>query len=436
MIKDRGVLEKQLLFFINEIITSKDFDNKTLNNIKERLYKRNILDATRLLNRNIPLNTVSIQVLYALTEAIYEGTRLHFVNPQKYFLDNEIAIYKTFKKDMFEESNVIEFDNMIQINQSHWIGRISIQYLVKLYNNLKINYNPQTQRESGYIEKEDHLIFVPKTYPQSIREIQKAILDGTYEPDEITLNLLKNGEEDFSYKNGKLTIFEGKLDIIDGWHRSSAILKAVAENPELEMYFELRLVNFDIQKARDFIIQKNKQRKINEKHIQSMNVSSYHNSIARALNESQKSDFKGKIVTTKHLVNRGYGLITFDVIADAIDANFDIKTRTQSDKIQDYLIEFFNQVYGLYYNEFNTKTGIYTEPFSFIGYVAIASELYGVDGWKDMLKNILNQIDLTENNSFYQEMKQYQINISKANIKRISKYFKEIIEKDGGCSEK
>lgn len=425
---DRDVLEKQLLFAIDEIITSKNFDNKMLDNIKERLYQRNILNATQLLNRNIPLNTVSIQVLYALTEAIYKETELYSINPKKYFLENEIAIYKTFKRDVSKENDVIEFDNMIQINENHWIGKISIQYLVELYNNLRINYNPQTQRESGYVEKDDHLIFVPKTYPQSVREIKTAILDGTYEPDEITLNLLKNDEEDFSYKNGKLTIYDGKIDIIDGWHRSNSILKALAENPDIEMYFELRFTNFDIQKAKDFIIQKNKQRKINEKHIQSMNMSSYYNSITKALNENQKSDLRGKIVINRHLINRGYGLITFDVIASAIEVNFDLKTRSQSEKVQDYLIDFFNEVYNLFYDKFNNKNGIYTEPFSFIGYIAIASELYGRDNWKDVLVNILNQIDFTEDNPFYQEIKEYQINISKANIKKISKYFKEIIK--------
>ena len=96
--------------------------------------------------------------------------------------------------------------------------------------------------------------------------------------------------------------------------------------------------------------------------------------------------------------------------------------------MQDYLIDFFNEVYNLFYDKFNNKNGIYTEPFSFIGYVAIASELYGMAEWKDVLANILNSIDFTENNSFYQEMKQYQINISKANIKKISKYFKEDIK--------
>lgn len=55
---DRDILEKKLLFTINEIITSKNFSNKTLDNIKELLYQRNILNATQLLNRNIPLSHV------------------------------------------------------------------------------------------------------------------------------------------------------------------------------------------------------------------------------------------------------------------------------------------------------------------------------------------------------------------------------------------
>lgn len=253
-------------------------------------------------------------------------------------------------------------------------------------------------------------------------------MGGTYEPDEITINLLKDGEDSFTYKNGTITVNSGRLDIIDGWHRSSAILEAVVENPEIEMYFELRFVNFDIQKARDFIVQKNKQRKISEKHIQSLNVSDYHNSITRTLNESPKSDFRGKIVTTKHLINKGYGLVTFDIIANAIDANFDIKTRSQSEKIQEYLISFFNEIYGIYYNELNNRKGIYTEPFSFIGYVAIASVLYQNENWKTLLSDVLSRINFTTNNIFYQDIKDYQVNISKRNINRVSDYFKKMTE--------
>lgn len=370
--------------------------------------------------------------MYALSEAIYEETDLYFINPEIYFLDNEIEIYKTFKVDVSKSKNLIEFNNIIQINESHWIGKISVKYLAELYNNLKITYNPQTQRESGYFEDNGRLIFVPKTYPISVKEIKTKILTGTYEPDEITLNLLKDGNEKFEYdkNNMRIIIYNGRLDIIDGWHRSSAILEALADNPNLDISFELRFTNFDVQKARDFIIQKNKQRKINEKHIQSMNVSDYHNSIAKTLNENQKSDFKGKIVSNKHLINRGYGLVMFDVIADSIEANFEIKTRSQSEFIQEFLINYFNELYNILYDEFEERKGIYTESFSFIGYIAIASEIYSDSNWKDLMIEALSEIDFSENNLFYNEIKpQIENKLSKQNIKRISKYFKKTIKR-------
>lgn len=68
---NREILEKQLILTIEEIVTSKDFEPKKLDNIKERLYRRNILNANLLLNGNIPLNMASIEILYALSEAIY-----------------------------------------------------------------------------------------------------------------------------------------------------------------------------------------------------------------------------------------------------------------------------------------------------------------------------------------------------------------------------
>ena len=422
---DRKILENALLFAINSMITSKEFSNKTLENIKRKLYARNIFNANLLLSLMIPFNAINIQTLYVLAEAIYEETGIETVNPKEFFLDSEIEVYKTYKKTIPEKDDMVEFENMLQVKKDHWIGVISIQYLVKLYNNLRISYNPLTQRESGYIEGKDGLIFVPKLHFQSVEEIKRALLGGIYEPDEITINLLKNGKDVFSYRNNKITIKKGRLDIIDGWHRSSAILKAVTENPELDMNFELRLVNFDIQKAREFIIQKNKQRKISETHIQSMSVSEYHNSITRALNESPKSDLKSKIVTTKHLVNRGYGIVTFDVIANAIKLNFDIKTRAQSEQIQNYLIDFFNYIYNLYYDEFNGDEGIYTKPFSFVGYIAIAAELYKRDDWEGAVKKTLDAINFTDSNSFYMEIEKNQPRLFESNIKKISKHFKE-----------
>lgn len=62
---NREILEKQLILTIEEIVTSKDFEPKKLDNIKERLYRRNILNANLLLNGNIPLNMASIEILYA-----------------------------------------------------------------------------------------------------------------------------------------------------------------------------------------------------------------------------------------------------------------------------------------------------------------------------------------------------------------------------------
>ena len=81
---DRKILENALLFAINSMITSKEFSNKTLENIKES-YMLEIFNANLLLSLMIPFNAINIQTLYVLAEAIYEETGIETVNPKEFF---------------------------------------------------------------------------------------------------------------------------------------------------------------------------------------------------------------------------------------------------------------------------------------------------------------------------------------------------------------
>lgn len=431
---DRHVAEDKILVAINEILTNSKFNRITIDNVKKRLIEKNIINATQILNGNVPLMTVSDQILYSIAEAIYQETGLCIADPNIYFTPSEINIYKNFKLNIAQNrDSKTKFNDMTKINNNHYIGRIWVPHLVELYNNAQIEYNTDTQREPRYSKINDKEILIPKIYNDKVNEITDRLIRGIYEPDEITINLINDyetGEKaDFSYINNTIIINSGKLNVIDGFNRSVAIINASRIKP-LDIFFELRFTCFDINKAQDFIAQKNKQTKISKVYAQSLDQSEYHNSITKHLNEDIKSDLRGKIVTSQLLINKGYGLVMFDIMANAIKANFNIKTRSQSESIQEFLVEYFNELYNLFYNELEERKGIYAEPFSFIGYVAIASEIYQKSNWIDLMLDILAEIDFTTNNPLYQEMKRhFQTKISNYNIKKISQHFKKAAEK-------
>lgn len=424
---ERNSLEEKILYVIEEIIHNKNYNDKILDNIQKSLFNRGILEAGRILNKNIPLETLSDQVLYLLTKYLYEETQMETINPTRYFTDIEISMYNKFKRNLKTKDEPIVFKNLIQVMDDQWHGVMHIKDIAELYNRGRITYNPETQRESIFKEVHGQIIVRPKINKQSRKEITKALKQGTYIPDEITFNVRKTGKENFKFTKGNwgvgdLIVYEGYIDVIDGYHRSLAILDVLSEMPSLDRVMEVRITNFTIEKAQRFIVQKNKQNKIAERKIKSMDVQNYANSIVKRLNEDSQSDLRGKIATDSTAILKGLAIVGFEYLSESIEYFFNIKTRRDANKIGDYLIEFFNEIYGIYYDEFENYKGknIKTNQFTFIGYVALASKLYNQSNWKQKLEDVLKEANFDEIKELI-PINNYRIR--KGIIKKIGNYF-------------
>lgn len=427
---NRTQLEDNILFTIKDIIMTNDIDSKViLEKVADELYSKNILTAHMILSGSKTLDTLSIQELYHVGKALYKESQKEVINPERYFTIHEIKEMDKFKKEIINTIDVVEFKDFRQVNYDQWSGVTGIKKIVELVNYGKIDYNFATQREPIIKESEsgDLIIMKPKTYESSVDSIYELLENNNYIPDCITLNILKTGEEEFEYKNNNIIINKGEIDNLDGWHRIRAFLRYVSLHPDTERNTEVRITHFDENKANRFLNQINKQTPIDVTHLSSRDITNHENNVIRRINE--ESDMKGLIATNSSAVRQHKALIGFDDICKMIKLIFEIKNSREERLISDYLVEFFNEVYGIFFDEFENitkskKNNFKLQRLTFIVYLVVAKQLYKLDNWKTQLEIVLNKIDFSLNNEEFKIMLRKERKISNVIISDVENYLK------------
>lgn len=268
MLKDRVSLCKKINNAIKE-------NGRSYKAIKELANKMNmpIEVAIDYLNMHNHVEDATDQQLYSLAVCLlnksdYEG----------YFTENEI---KTFKKPYKDNKISLPIRwNMIEIAEDQWIGKITVQELMQLRNAQMINYNPETQRPAKYINDVARI----DINRRSVREIEELLLNNSYVPNTLTLNIPIDAE--YEYEDGELTIKQIKMfDILDGYHRYISISDLYNLDPNFTYDMELRVVAFSESKAKQFIYQENQKNKIKKTAIEGFNQNSYAVQVVKLLNE-------------------------------------------------------------------------------------------------------------------------------------------------------
>ena len=245
---NRELLEQQLDIHINKY--SKNRAVKKL--ITQDFNNRGLLsgDVNDIMTLRLPLNTLSDVMLLVFSNAMYKATRERSINPISYCTSSELEIglkYKVINQEL--PKFPIVFDQVIQLDNDQWVTYISAQQLKDLYDRKAIIYNLMMQKS---IKQLDHheINKIP------VREIENSILSGHYIPNFIMLNLLHNDKDNFTYDKNTLTINSGDLHVLDlnGLQTCIAIIHALADK-DISMKLGIMLTNFDVDKAKRFIIQ-------------------------------------------------------------------------------------------------------------------------------------------------------------------------------------
>lgn len=227
----------------------------------------------------------------------------------KYFSDKEISV---FQNEKYEINDKVKFPlkfKMVQISDDQWIGQIDVNTIMKLCKSQLINYNQNTQRTMRRIVRGENIIYKIMLNKKAVSEISDSMLDGSFIPNTITLNIPVESEDaDFYYDELNSTMCINHIDhfdINDGYHRYMGICKAKEMNPDFNYNMELRITNFPEDKSQRFTFQEDQKTKMSKVSSNSFDVYAASNVVTKRLNESSDCNIRGLIGRNAAHINMG-----------------------------------------------------------------------------------------------------------------------------------
>ena len=411
-----GVLRETLEQEIYKSLYEVNLNRELANNILKRLVDKGFLagHSQQIIAGNIGLELLDSIKLGIIADSFYKETHNSKLNPELYYEEETIKKIHNTRLELIEDDLKlpITFKNLQQYSYDMWVGTIPLQDYVKICQSGIATYNFETQRDPAFKKYKDNVIKRININPKSVLEMKDMMLNDTYLYDDITLNILSDGNEKFEFRKvidniGDLTFEDGTLNLTDGAHRLKAAESALLVNPNLDKNFILVITNFDVNRANDYIRQKDKRNPINREYLETKNVANLSNDVARGINESSTCDIKGKIVSDEFLLKETGGLTLFSIMAKTIDSLWELETRRDVRELTNYLVDFFNELVGLFPNELKNditasrQVSFINHKNMFIYYLVIAKEIQEKYNWEEILFDILSDTDFTNNNRLW-----------------------------------
>jgi hypothetical protein len=440
MKQDRTLLEQNLIKPTLEIKKRKGI----VKDIKKHLSENfSIFDGsvqTWINNPSEELNTIDTRLLYLFAEQIYAKTADENIKPDEFFTNSEIKASKQFSGKMFIKDDIkfpIEFQPAIQHSMNSWTTKIHIKVLVEMYKSRLLHWNPESQREATLRIVNGNMIEQATIYMENVNEMKNLLKRGELESTQLTFNAsvgTADGDEEVTYNDAtyKLIIHNCKLDTIDGMHRIKAAELALAEKPDIDFWFDLKILNLTVDRAAKYLAQISKGNRISETKRKSMSKESYEILIIDDL--KNKSELGDRISKKEGLTSSRKELVTYNTLLSAIESNFNIGKKSVMYETSEYLIEFFDVLIGSYEEEFTTnypeskKETMLVENNMFYGYILLASKMMANNIEARKVRKYINKIDFSKTN---EEWKKKGIlddmgRLSKNPRKGIEEFFREI----------
>ena len=299
-------LEKRLDFYA---VNKKHVETITKYLVEKYNFK--VSDASDLATQRASTDTESNFICFCVADALSKvdnRTKL-----EDWFTEKEIATYSS--EQIHREQLKFPFHiPAIQVSDDQWIGMCDCKFLMLLREAQMIYYNTNTQRTLQRVVRHGNESYRISINNVAVNDIKASMQNGTYISDTISLNMPEDAE--FYYNADKRELVLNNIDhfdIIDGFHRYKAMCSAIDNDPEFNYSMELRIVQYDETKAKQFIWQQDQKTKMKKLDSDSMNVSAPENITVERLNQNPMFNFHGEI-------NRSGGLIAFQDLAMVIKA--------------------------------------------------------------------------------------------------------------------
>ncbi|MBU5333567.1 hypothetical protein KQI61_15315 [Anaerocolumna aminovalerica] len=395
--------------------------------IIENIIQRNPIETTNILLDKLE-NKLSRPEIYSILETtnlmeldvivllwVYDAF-LEFYNIDKletYFTDIEIKKSQNFEIERKYTGFPLTFENVIKVNEGEeYKFLLSIQDLNSILGLGIIKLIEGMQRETITNMYNNRMVSHVSYNDDKAREIAKNIIRREYHPkDDISIHLVTDGEEDYTYDGNKLVVKSGTIALLDGQHRASGIEYALLEDKNINMLQSIYFTVGSVEMGQDIIAQHEKQTPIKSELVESYTKSDGKFIFTKLSTNSDIKEYY-KFVDNYDTVVKGYGIATSADIIKSINKYYSNNNKTMKLKerndIGNWLIEFFTQLIYIYEDDLiNFKTVRINKwnvkPYAFPFYIYLSSYLYNKKDWKELLKNILGKFDFTiepEGNSY------------------------------------
>lgn len=421
----QGKTREELEGNLNEIVISLKRKKLIPQRIKNTLLKNNKIiggNVQNLLNNpKEELPKIDWRFLFLFAEQVYietkeENNNFKNINPKNYYTEIEIKKARQYTGKLTIEGDItlpLTFENVLQIDYNQYVTKIPAKLLAEM-SALLLNYNFDIQRESkrkiigGETIQEATLIM------DNVMEMKEHLKNNTLETTNIVINAsagTSDSGNEIAYDSERrvLTINEGTvLDIVDGFHRCKASELAINENPDIEFNFIVLFLNYTDDQAAKYQGQLAKATPIAQTRQKQLAESRYADTIVKKLNT--QSELRGKI-STHHTPSLKNGeLVSYDLLANTINNEFNLIRVVDSHLVGDYLKNIFDIVLGYYEDEFLIrpldfkKTSLITESNMFIGILVLASKMYYNNIEPSKIIRYMDKIDYNRNNKLWKEM--------------------------------
>lgn len=445
-----------------EILSREDAKDRVLVEIKNRnhdkQFKKKFKDATKdkvhisktltvlMSNDYVELSDVE---LYWYMEALKTILGIQFdiqIKEDEAFTSQELESFElTHIDNKSEDSDTIKIENVFEVekNREYMCVKMSYQDIAKFWSSAVNTYNFDTQREADVKSIGINVIQKPKLYRKSVEAIKDQIRKGKFKSNTITWNILKNGKEQFEYnENDNSLIFvktDGSfLNTIDGFHRTVAFTEIVEENPDIVGWSQVKIWNFKIEEAVEYIKQEASGNPLTLEKKREMDDDTF-TMFTRAINRygnADNNELFNKIGLKKE-VNSGLKYVTTETMSNSLRDNFSdtIKGANDINELEEFIIRFYNMIISEYSDVFkyknkdnnlvkNRKNNPTVNNNAFLIYNAIARKVYDYryEDWRPRVKKILKELNLTRSNDRLTELGIYSA-ITRTDLKYRKDYY-------------
>ncbi len=442
----------ELILLLQDILQQDvKHDKRKIHTIKENLANYQVTGGqvvTLINDAATVLDTIDPRLLCLFAEQVLMFQTDHNVQLETYFTQREIkeahTTYLAPKQTKLEFP--FTFENVLQVSEDEYVAVVTCNLLKNLYDSGLIQYNHETQREARIRNTDGKIIEMPKINAKRVKEISACLERNELISSTLTFNgrlMTADGSEELIYneRERSLTITQGTLlDILDGFHRLQAIVQTLSRKPDIDMNFTVRILNYDIPRAKMYFEQTNKTEPVAKSRLAEMNTSGFSNFIAKTV--QMNSALRGKVSSSDIIGPYSEFLVTFRTLQEAIDSTFEIVDKSHAIAGAQYLTDFFDRLLSIDVEAFQTdivstkKESIINANQMFVGYVALAGRFYRDKIALTALDATLKKIDFNRGNPLWEQLAILDAKGNTRNMKKaIAKFFNQIlIVQDGAVN--